>query len=513
MKIAELIEKIAKLRKEGNYKELIKFCSEVIIKGKEEEDYDKVIAGYLNRGVSYYYVGDIENAFLDLIKHRKLIEVDGKPADFLNSVNFFFVLYLHNKDYENCKKTLDQSIKLAKELGHLHIVSNGYSNYSHILNLEKNYKKALEMAAFGVEFAEAFEPYSELLIIRVKLNYIKSLIFLENFDESKKELDTLETFKAFSQNKRELASFYDLKAFFYLKQERFNKARIFYDKAIELVESYEDLNLLEDMYQSQIRTCDQLKDYEGKSNYQEKYIKVLNSIKKSELDKLSLSLEIQHQVAEQKKEIEYVKERNRILKDKNTLIEGQSKKLEELYNELWKVYDKTHKISQKDYLTGVYNRKYIEEYIHDVVFKNESLRISVSCLIFDIDNFKKVNDTYGHLIGDEIIKNTCEQCINLLGEEHKISRYGGDEFIIVLNDTTIDQATKIASTILDKVEGSKVYLNNNETVNVTLSIGISNNKVHEPKDVKEMIYFADLGLYNAKRNGRNQYSVYTESIS
>jgi len=332
LKLTELTEKIAKLRKEGNYKELIKFCSEVIIKEEVNRDHDKIIAGYLNRGVSYYYVGDIENAFIDLIKHRELIEEDGKPADFLNSVNFFFVLYLHNKDYENCKKTLDQSIKLAKELGHLHIVSNGYSNYSHILNLEKNYKKALEMAAFGVKAAKDFEPYSELLIIRVKLNYIKSLIFLEKFDDAKKELDTLETFKAFSQNKRELASFYDLKAFFYLNQEQFNQARIFYDKAIELVESYQDLNLLEDMYQSQIKTCDQLNDFKGKSNYQEKYIKVLDYIKKSELDKLSLTLEIKHQVAEQKKEIEYVKE-------KNIRIEEESKRLEKLYKELWKTYN------------------------------------------------------------------------------------------------------------------------------------------------------------------------------
>ncbi len=508
----ELKDKMQQLRQKGNYKELIKLCNEIIIKAEEEQDQKKKLLGYLHRGVSYYYVGDIENAFKDLIKHRSLIDEDGKPADFLNSYNFFFVLYLHNKDYENCKKTLDKSLKLAKELGYLHIISNGYSNYSHVLNLEKKYKKALKMAKLGIKAAEAFEPYRELLVLRVKLNYIKSLVHLEKFEKAKAALDIIKNYECLEHNKRELASVKDLTAFYYYKKGSLKEARKFQDEAITIVESYQDLNLLKEMLESQIKICARLKDYKKKSQYQDRYTELLNTIKESELDKLSLTLDIQHQIKERAKEIELLKERNQLLKVKNKRIQEQSNRLEYLYEELWHVYDETNKESQRDYLTGVYNRQYIEEYLKQLLFEKNQDSIEVSCLIFDIDNFKTVNDTYGHLAGDVVIKEICKVCEEILDNHHKISRYGGDEFIIVLEDTPIDEATQISTTLIETIESTKVLLKDlDETINVTLSIGVANNQVHQPKDVKELIYHADIGLYNAKRNGRNQYSIHRES--
>lgn len=512
MNTAELKDKMQQLREKGNYKELIKFCNEVIIKATEECDYEKKILGYLHRGVSYYYVGDIENAFKDLIKHRSLIDKDGKPSDFLNSYNFFFVLYLYNEDYENCKKTLDKSLKLAKELDYLHIISNGYSNYSHVLNLEAKYEKALKMASLGIEAAEKFEPYRELLVLRVKLNYIKSLVHLEQFEEAKKALDAIENYGCLETNKRELSSVKDLKAFYYYKKGLLNKALKFYDEAINIVESYQDLNLLKEMLESQISICSELKDYQQKSQYQERYIKLLNTIKEKELDKLSLTLDIQHQIKERAKEIEYLKEKNQLLKVKNKRIHEQSNRLENLYEELWDEYDRTHKVSQRDYLTGVYNRQYIEKYLKQLLFEEKQTSSDISCLIFDIDNFKIVNDTYGHLAGDEVIKKICNVCEELLEDHHKISRYGGDEFIIVLEDVSVDEATQISTTLIQEIESTEVPIDDlDESISVTLSIGIANNQLHQPKDVKELIYHADLGLYNAKRNGRNQYSIHTDT--
>lgn len=512
MDTAELKKKIQQLRQEGDYKELIKLCNEVIIKAEAQKNYERKIVGYLHRGVSYYYVGDIENAFKDLIKHRSLIDKKGKPADFLNSYNFFFVLYLHNKDYKNCKRTLDDSLKLAKKLDHLHMISNGYSNYSHVLNLEENYQKSLEMARLGIEAAEKYEPYSELLVLRVKLNYIKALVHLNQFEEANKELNIIEKCECLESNKRESASVKDLRAFYYYKKGCLKEARKFYDEAISIVEGYQDLNLLKELLESQINICAKLEKYKERSQYQERYTDLLNRIKESELDKLSLTLDIQHQIKERTKEMKLLKERNQLLEVKNKRIRDQSNRLENLYEELWHVYDKTHKVSQRDYLTGVYNRQYIEKYLKQLLFEENHGSKEVSCLIFDIDNFKTVNDTYGHLAGDEVIKKICTVCEELLENKHKISRYGGDEFIVVLEDTPVDKATQISATLIQEIESTQVAIDDlDEVINVTLSIGIANNQVHQPKDVKELIYHADLGLYNAKRNGRNQYSIHRET--
>ena len=147
-----------------------------------------------------------------------------------------------------------------------------------------------------------------------------------------------------------------------------------------------------------------------------------------------------------------------------------------------------------------------------LLFEENQDSTEVSCLIFDIDNFKKVNDLSGHLAGDEVIKKICELCEEVLENYHKISRYGGYKFIIVLEDIPIDEATQISTGLIEEIKSTKVLIEDlDETINITLSISVSNNQVHQPKDVKELIYHADTSLYNAKRNGRNQYSIDRES--
>jgi diguanylate cyclase (GGDEF) domain len=153
-------------------------------------------------------------------------------------------------------------------------------------------------------------------------------------------------------------------------------------------------------------------------------------------------------------------------------------------------------ISKYDSLSKVYNKKAILDSIDNLI--NSKSRSIFSILMFDIDNFKRINDTLGHVTGDKCIKAIATTVKGNLREFDLIGRYGGDEFIIVLPGTNLQQAHMIAERFRKKVEQS-------ENPHYTISIGIST----YPKDgtsVKSLIEVADEGLYKSKAMGRNTIS-------
>lgn len=152
---------------------------------------------------------------------------------------------------------------------------------------------------------------------------------------------------------------------------------------------------------------------------------------------------------------------------------------------------KSQKQSCIDGLTGVYNRHYFDIIYNKYIERKEKF----SVMMVDIDNFKAINDTYGHEFGDTVIKGIAETIGNLLDEEDKEFRYGGEEFIILIKDKPIEQVFKIAEKIRSAVE-SKVW---KEDIVVTISLGVA-----EFKGDKNVVEIADKNLYMAKKIGKNK---------
>ena len=158
----------------------------------------------------------------------------------------------------------------------------------------------------------------------------------------------------------------------------------------------------------------------------------------------------------------------------------------------------------KDSLTGIYNRRYINEKLPlDMINANLSNH-SISVIMVDIDMFKNVNDTYGHLIGDCTIKSVANLLQRSLKRENDwVARYGGEEFLICLPGTNLSFAKDLAENIRNKIERTPIECGELE-FSITASFGIS---VMTPKfgtSVNELIEEADRKLYEAKRNGRNR---------
>ena len=171
---------------------------------------------------------------------------------------------------------------------------------------------------------------------------------------------------------------------------------------------------------------------------------------------------------------------------------------------IYAMIDSMNNLLLKDTLTGIYNRRYINEKL-PVDFINAALsEQSLSIIIVDIDFFKKVNDTYGHLTGDFTLKSfadTLSGCIKRKSDW--VSRYGGEEFLICLPGAELEMAIEIAEDIRKTVENN-VILRGEHTIKITASFGVCSIKPIVDGSVENFIECADKKLYVAKNNGRNR---------
>jgi diguanylate cyclase (GGDEF)-like protein len=147
----------------------------------------------------------------------------------------------------------------------------------------------------------------------------------------------------------------------------------------------------------------------------------------------------------------------------------------------------------KDTLTGVFNRLYFEKEL-SLAIKN---RDDLTLMILDIDFFKKVNDTYGHQIGDKILVEFAHTISNSIRLDDLFARWGGEEFVLLIKGISIENANKLAQNLINVIE-KHIFINK---IRLTCSIGVS--KLLEKENAEELVHRADKALYEAKNSGRN----------
>jgi diguanylate cyclase (GGDEF)-like protein len=167
---------------------------------------------------------------------------------------------------------------------------------------------------------------------------------------------------------------------------------------------------------------------------------------------------------------------------------------------------KMAELSITDPLSGLYNRRYIFQYLNKLIAGTSSQKGHLSILVLDIDDFKIINDTYGHPVGDQVIEVVAELAKNTLRSEDVIGRIGGEEFLCILPRTTSETAEQIALRMKEKIS---TYVFNTEQENafsVTVSVGVS--YLSQNVDNSKSLYaLADKALYQAKSSGKNCVNV------
>ncbi len=174
-------------------------------------------------------------------------------------------------------------------------------------------------------------------------------------------------------------------------------------------------------------------------------------------------------------------------------------------------FDQAHKEMQIDPLTEVGNRKYFDNELTHATTEARDNAAPLSLLMIDIDYFKKFNDTYGHVIGDQVLRLVARTLVENLKGRDVIARFGGEEFVILLPQTRVDDAEKVANHLRSSLATKKIRKRStNETLgSVTVSIGAA--EFYSADDNESFIARADAALYQAKDQGRNR--VICQSLS
>lgn len=163
------------------------------------------------------------------------------------------------------------------------------------------------------------------------------------------------------------------------------------------------------------------------------------------------------------------------------------------------------KLSNMDHLTRIFNRRSIERVLSKELNRAKRYAHPLSIFILDIDNFKKINDTYGHNAGDKVLKHIAKMVTGMIRESDYFGRWGGEEFLLIATGTPIDKAAIIAEQIRKAIENFDF----GQPEKVTCSIGVA--QCFQDKDVTSLVAKADDALYKAKNSGKNCVIMHTDN--
>lgn len=174
------------------------------------------------------------------------------------------------------------------------------------------------------------------------------------------------------------------------------------------------------------------------------------------------------------------------------------------------------KLAVTDPLTGTFNRRTFLDLAEKEIARSRRSQVPLTLVMFDLDLFKSVNDRYGHLAGDYVLKRFVEVARMCLRQEDLLVRYGGEEFCLLLPDTDTDDAAALAERIRGATEYSLFVFNDGKTektISVTVSGGVAKLQTNAEEEVDSLVARADEALYAAKAGGRNQIAVFPDNVA
>lgn len=186
-------------------------------------------------------------------------------------------------------------------------------------------------------------------------------------------------------------------------------------------------------------------------------------------------------------------------------------KIKKLQDELKRSNDLLLEISNTDHLTGLFNRRYMMDALEKEVQRSTRKGGNLSLILLDIDHFKVVNDSFGHLQGDVVLQKVAQQLQKELRSYDCAARYGGEEFVAILPDSTLKESVFVADRIRLAIQGTR-FNGPLARLGITVSLGVSWFSPEQAPTVDGFIKQADDALYRAKSNGRNRVEFHDSGV-
>jgi diguanylate cyclase (GGDEF)-like protein/PAS domain S-box-containing protein len=207
----------------------------------------------------------------------------------------------------------------------------------------------------------------------------------------------------------------------------------------------------------------------------------------------------------------------------NTLPDGASPFLKEEYSLLHAIAERLGRIIERhraeqllvklattDPLTGLFNRRHFFDLAEMEIMRSKRYGHQLACIMFDIDFFKRINDSYGHLFGDRVLQAMVWRCRENIRRVDIFARYGGDEFVILLPETGLRRSKQLTGRLCSDFQERPLIIEEHE-IPITLSMGLASMPGNDGLALDALLNRADQALYTAKEKGRNQVSVWRET--
>jgi diguanylate cyclase (GGDEF)-like protein len=164
------------------------------------------------------------------------------------------------------------------------------------------------------------------------------------------------------------------------------------------------------------------------------------------------------------------------------------------------------RLSQTDDLTKLHNARYLRQFLLSEVKRARRYGSYVSALFLDLDDFKQINDAYGHLVGSHVLMEMATIILSSVRDTDVVARYGGDEFVVILPETGVEQATQVAERIRQKIHRHFFTGGRRLELQLTASFGVASFPQHA-QSPQQLVACADTAMYEAKAGGKNRVSL------
>lgn len=481
---------------------------------------------YLLQGLNLVYLQQYDQAIsvltnvYEVANKNKWQELQGQSLYYLGDTQYELKNYESALDfYQRAKSTFSEQSKVSQALSRLAIA---------------------QMINVVGDKVEALVLIDEVIELNKQQQNLPSLAFaylLKSYFIQKQRPEEALTYIAQSVALREklgvgvdIANAYVHYANVLSNNNKLDKALVYALKAVDLTEKSEDLSGKWDAYNVYAKLLNEKQQYKEAFEYMSKAERTL--LKKARLDITSEAarLSIQFDVRQQQLQNQFVEQQKMVLEERNALLESQVMLQTDIQKTqgwvlillgllllfsllfillIYRLYFKTKLLASRDALTGLLNRRSILAIAHREFESSMRHQFGFSVLMLDIDNFKFINDNYGHEVGDITLKQTATTCLELLRKTDYLGRIGGEEFLFVLPHTQQTEALNLAERIRQAIKDA--FMQQQGPVNeVTVSIGVSEKTGFEPTTLDEIIHQADKALYEAKNSGRNRVELFVE---
>ncbi len=411
----------------------------------------------LNIGTVYLLIGNYSHA---LKEYEKVLEIalgtKNKTLEAFVLCNMTSV-YVGLSDHENTKKTFERCLKISRETQNKLIQMNVLTQMGHEYLNQEDSVRAEEC------FRQSFELSKNA---GFKNEEASSLVGLGKI---------------------------------YLQKREYEKSQEIFQTAKQLSEQLKDKNLLIECYKGFSQIYQALGNFENALDQCKRYYDTRQSLSDRINDQKIRTLEVAYRTERAQKEAE-------IARLKNIELEKEIAERKRIEKALRKSEEQYRLLAAIDPLTGINNRRHFFELAQREVSRARRFNHPLTAIMVDIDHFKKINDTFGHHRGDEVLKQCTDLIKDCLREMDIVGRYGGEEFSILLPETNLQQGIRVAKRLVQILRETPLQVGT-DVAFVTLSVGVT--ELRGEMDLDTLIDEADHAMYSAKNAGRNRFVVWS----